>query len=120
MKANSFQEFVADQLEDIPGFKFRRMFSGFGIYSDEVFFGIINGERLYFHINDQSKKRYEDAGMTFFTAPGSKKPLRLYYEVPPSVLEDRREAVFWAREAIATVDGAELLKSSDLPPRRKR
>ncbi len=96
------------------------MFGGFGIYSGEAFFGIINKEQLYFRVSDRTKKRYEDAGTTFFTAPGSKEALKHYYEVPPALIEDQRALFEWAREAIEAVDGSGLLKPLDLPPRRRR
>jgi TfoX/Sxy family transcriptional regulator of competence genes len=59
-KPDVFQSFIEGQLEDIPGLRFRLMFSGFGIYSNEVFFGIISMENLYFHTSGETKN---------FTAP---------------------------------------------------
>jgi len=100
MKSSAFRSFIEEQLADIPALKVRHMFSGFGIYSGEVFFGIIHQETLYFRANDRTKKRYEDAGTTFFTAPGSKKALKNYYEVPLPVLEHRRKLFEWAKESI--------------------
>ena len=101
MEPSGFQNFIEAQLEDIAGLKFRRMFGGFGIYADEVFFGILHKEKLYFRTSDQTKKRYEEAGMEVFIAPGSKKALKHYYEVPLSVIEQRGELAEWAREAVA-------------------
>ncbi len=120
MKSSPFQSFIQDQLEEIPGLRFRRMFSGFGIYSGEAFFGIIHKESLYFRTDERTKRRYEDVGTTFFTTRGSKKALKKYYEVPPAVIEDKRELTDWAREAVETVGGSELIGAPDLPPRPRR
>jgi DNA transformation protein len=102
-KINAFQKFVEDQLEGIPELVFRRMFGGFGVYAGGTFFGIIHRERLYFHTNDATRARYESCGQTFFTAPGSKKALKKYYEVPLSILEWREKLGEWASESINTV-----------------
>ncbi len=100
MKSNPFQSLIEDQLEGISALRFRRMFGGFGIYSGETFFGIIHRESLYFFASETTLPRYEEAGMTFFTAPGSQKPLKNYYEVPLSVVEQKMELLAWAREAV--------------------
>jgi hypothetical protein len=52
--------------------------------------------------DDESRGRYQKCGSTFFTAPGSKKPLRNYYEVPPAIIEQEKELVAWALTAIQT------------------
>lgn len=104
MKSNPFKDFVEHQLEDVPGLRFRRMFGGFGIYSGDVFFGIIHKENLYFRTNATTRKRYEDSGMTVFITPARKKALKKYYEVPLSVIEQRTELIEWARDAVKSVD----------------
>jgi len=107
MKSSSFQAYVEAQLEDITGLKFRRMFGGFGLYAGELFFGILHRERLYFRINDQTKKRYEKAGMDVFITPARKKALKNYYEVPLEVIEQRNELAEWAREAVSAAKSAD-------------
>jgi len=48
VKEDSFREFILDQLHDLESVEARPMFGGFGLYRDEVFFGIIFKGRLYF------------------------------------------------------------------------
>jgi DNA transformation protein len=102
LRTKIFKDLIEEQLASIPDITFRRLFSGFGIYSGEAIFGLIHGEKLYFHTEDESRTRYKKCGSTFFIAPGSKKPLKNYYEVPPSIIEQRKELVAWALTAIAT------------------
>lgn len=85
------------------GVRFKPMFGGYGLYCEEVFFGIIHGEKLYLHTNDESREHYEKAGMTCFITPARKKPLKSYYEIPADILENEKETVRWAREAVASV-----------------
>lgn len=101
----AFQRLIEEQLDALPGLRFRRMFGGYGIYAGEVFFGLISSwERLYFHTSEQTRAAYEKAGTTFFLAPGSKKPLRNYYEVPAAVIDSPAQLVKWAKTAIETVE----------------
>jgi DNA transformation protein and related proteins len=100
LQTKIFKDLIEEQLASIPDITFRRLFSGFGIYSGEAIFGLIHGEKLYFHTDDESRTRYKKCGSTFFTAPGSKKPLKNYYEVPPAIIEQKKELVAWALAAI--------------------
>ena len=102
LRTKIFKDLIEEQLASIPDIIFRRLFSGFGIYSGEAIFGLIHGEKLYFHSDDESRTRYKKCGPTFFIAPGSKKPLKNYYEVPPALIEQRNELLAWALMAIAT------------------
>jgi DNA transformation protein and related proteins len=102
LRTKIFKDLIEEQLASIPDITFRRLLSGFGIYSGETIFGLIHGERLYFHTDDESRGRYQKCGSTFFTAPVSKKPLRNYYEVPPAIIEQEKELVAWALTAIQT------------------
>ena len=74
------------------------MFGGHGIYLEDVFFGIVNRERLYFKTDQGSCDKYVDRGMGPFR-PNERQTLRNYYEVPVDVLEDRDTLVVWALEA---------------------
>jgi DNA transformation protein len=96
------KDLIEEHLTSIPDITFRRLFSGFGIYSGETIFGLIHGEKLYFHTDDESRTRYQKCGSTFFRALGSKKPLKNYYEVPPAIIEQKKELVTWALTAIQT------------------
>jgi len=95
----SFPDFVIDQLNELGGVTLKAMFGGHGIYKDGKFFGIIHKERLYFKTNEATNKKYQDAGMIFFT-PNKKQKLKNYYEVPPDVLEDSDILKEWALESV--------------------
>ena len=75
------------------------MFSGFGLYSGEIFFAIISGDTLYLKTDNKTKKRFVDAGMGPFK-PSDKQILKNYFEVPEEVIEDREELLIWTEEAI--------------------
>ncbi|MCC6489893.1 MAG: TfoX/Sxy family protein [Candidatus Hydrogenedentes bacterium] len=95
----SFVQFVVDQLADIEGIRFRRMFGGYGLYCGSDFFGIVAEDRVYFKTNGTTRREYEAAGMKPFR-PSSKQTLKNYMEVPPDALEDASELLRLAEYAI--------------------
>jgi DNA transformation protein len=99
---DDYLRWVLEQLSGAEGVSFRRMFGAFGLYRNEVFFGIISGDTLFFKVNDANRADYEARGMARFR-PYRNKPLlsMSYYEVPADVLEDADECVRWAMRAVA-------------------
>jgi len=108
---DDYLRWVLEQLAGAGGVSFRRMFGVFGLYRNEVFFGIISGDTLFFKVSDTNRADYETRGMARFR-PYRNKPLlsMSYYEVPADVLEDADECVRWAMQAVAA--GAVKKKSS--------
>ena len=97
---DSFRDFVLDQLHLVGGLACRRLFSGYGVYSRDTFFAIINDDTLYFKTDEKTRAAYVDAGMGPFR-PNEKQTLKTYYQVPVDVLEDDDRLAEWARRAIA-------------------
>ena len=100
MPSTAFVDFILDQLAELDDIRAQRMFAGFGLYSGDVFFGIVYHDILYFKVNDNSRQDYVTAGMPPFT-PNAGRPVTLqYYQVPAEVVEDVDELCRWARRAI--------------------
>ncbi len=91
-------KFVLDQIQDQPGLECRTMFGGHGLYSEEVFFGIISGGKLYFKTRPSTRGKYVEHGMEPFR-PNERQTLKNYYEIPVDVLEDHDDLKAWALEA---------------------
>ena len=96
---DSFVQFVLDQLRSLPEARAKAMFGGHGLYSGEVFFGIVHDGRLFFRTTPDTVQAYVENGMKHFE-PRPGQALRNYYEVPIDVIEDDGELVIWARGAI--------------------
>ncbi|HYT62110.1 MAG TPA: TfoX/Sxy family protein [Haliangiales bacterium] len=99
MKADSFRDFVLDQLQALADVESRAMFGGHGLYAGDVFFGIVYQGRLYFRTNPATRGEFVRRGAQPFR-PNEKQTLNSYYEVPADVIEDRRQLADWARRAI--------------------
>ena len=94
-----FCKFVFERLEQIPGFRSRRMFGGVGLYAGAKFFGLIAAGRLYFRANEETRVDYVAAGMGYFQ-PTPEQAIKNYYEVPADILEDSDRLVAWAEGAV--------------------
>jgi DNA transformation protein and related proteins len=104
MPVTAFVDFLLDQLDGLPEVRAQRMFGGVGLYSGDLFFGIVHRDILYFKVNGQSRNDYVCAGMAPFK-PYKDRPMTMqYYEVPAAVIEDADELCQWARRAIAAAD----------------
>jgi DNA transformation protein len=96
----SFKDFVLDQLHQLDDLTCRRMFGGYGLYQNGVFFGIIHQGRLYFKTDRTTCQAYIQCGMEPFR-PNPKQTLKSYYEVPVDILEDDAQLLLWAQQAVA-------------------
>ncbi len=106
-----FRDFVLDQLARVPQLRSRRMFGGIGLYSGELFFGIVAADELFFKVDDGNRAVYEAAGSEPFR-PVLDRPVSMsYWRVPLEVLEDPAELQLWARAAVRAADAAAAKKS---------
>ena len=99
MKADSFKDFVLDQLRELRGLEGRAMFGGCGLYAGEKIFGIIFKGRLYFKTTEATREVYVQRGMKPFR-PNNKQKLNAYFEVPADVIEDAAQLEIWAQAAL--------------------
>lgn len=97
------------------------MFSGAGLYQDEVFFGLLFRDTLYFKVNDSNRPDYEARGMAQFKPYEDRPKVSFhYYEVPAEVLEDRDELVVWARRSVEAAAAIQAAKAAKRAKRTKR
>ena len=121
MPDDSFKEFVLDQLSALPDVRARAMFGAHGLYSGGRFFGILDEGRLFFKTDAQSQADYVAHGMGPFTYESKGKLMTMgYHEVPPDVLENRKELVAWANRAIQIAAGSKKSPKLSRPNRVPR
>jgi len=107
-----YLQYVLDQLQALGDVSSRRMFGGVGLYSDELFFGLIAEDTLYLRVDDSNRGDYTARGATPFRPYPDRPQLSMsYYEAPPDVLEDARQLAEWARRSVAAAQRAPPLKS---------
>ena len=121
--SDGFRDFVVEQLEQCTAnVRARRMFGAVGIYAGDDFFAVIDDDRLYFKVDDQTRPRFEAEGMKparITTADGEVMTLG-YYEVPLSALEAPPELKTWVRDAVAVAQRAAAAKRPRTTRRRSK
>jgi DNA transformation protein len=93
----------------------RRMFGGWGLYADELFVAIINGERPYLKADDQTLGEFRRAGCEPFShSSRDRGAVSLgYCSAPDAAMDSPRAMQPWARLALASALRAQAAKRSD-------
>jgi DNA transformation protein and related proteins len=118
--SNEYLQYVLEQLAGLKGVVARRMFGAAGLYRDELFFGLIAADTLYFRVNDHNRPDYEAHGMSRFRPYRDKPYVSFnYYEVPAHVLEDADELAAWARRSLQAAAADQDRKSLKGKPKRQ-
>src|SRR5690348_7415563 len=112
--------YLLEQLGGLPDLRSRRMFSGVGLYSGELFFALIHDDTLYFKTDAASSADYIARNMPrFMPFPHRPKAILAYHQVPADVIEDAETLNAWARKAVAVALAAQAAKATSKPkPKR--
>jgi DNA transformation protein len=104
--------YVLEQLEGLRAVSPRRMFGGVGLYSDELFFGLIDDDTLFFKTDASNSAEYTARNMPRFMPPVNRPmgPMG-YHQVPADVIEDAETLVSWARKSVAVALASRAAKA---------
>jgi DNA transformation protein and related proteins len=105
-----YREFVLEQLGRVAPVTSRAMFGGVGIYSDGLFFGLMDNDALYLKVDDGNRGRFEAAGMGPFSPFGDDQHVMQYYELPADLLEDADALRPWVDGALDAARAARRKK----------
>jgi DNA transformation protein len=82
-----YREYVLEQMGRVAPVSGRAMFGGVGIYSDGLFFALMDDGAVYLKVDDTNRAMFVDAGMGPFDLHGDGSMLMRYYELPADLLE---------------------------------
>jgi DNA transformation protein len=82
-----YREYVLEQMGRVAPVSGRAMFGGVGIYSDGLFFALMDDGAVYLKVDDTNRAMFVDAGMGPFDPYGDGSMLMRYYELPADLLE---------------------------------
>ncbi len=105
-----YREFVLEQLGRIAPVSARSMFGGVGIYSDGLFFALMDDNTLYFKTDDTNRPDFEAAGMGPFRPFGEGTHPMHYHELPVDLLEEPEELRSWMEKALQVARRAKRRK----------
>ena len=110
--------YILEQLEGLADLRSRRMFSGVGLYSGELFFGLIHDDTLFFKTDGSNSAEYSARNMPrFMPFPERPQAVMAYYQVPADIVEDIEAILSWARKSVAV---ALTSRGARLRPARRR
>jgi DNA transformation protein len=115
--SSNFLDFVLDQLSGLGAVRARRMFGGIGLYCDDLFFGIVDDDILYFKVGDSNRVDYTARGCEPFRPYGDVTSMN-YFRVPGDVLDDADELTLWARKSLNVAAAAASARTSRKPRTR--
>jgi DNA transformation protein len=96
-----FLAYVLEQLEALGRLRSRRMFGAVGLYSGELFFGIIDDDTVFFKSDDSNSADYKARNMPrFMPFPERPDAVMAYFQVPADIIEDAELLVAWARKSV--------------------
>ena len=95
----SYRAFMLEQLGTVAPVNAKSMFGGVGVYSEGLFFALMDDDALYFKVDDSNRPDFEARGMDAFHPYGDERAMG-YFELPSEVLEDTEELAEWMRKAL--------------------
>lgn len=118
---NEFVLTVSELLASLGHIRPKRMFGGFGLYCDGVFFAIIADDVLYLKGDAQTKDAYDAMEMAPFVVPSGRSQTLSYFEVPGEWLEDEDQLIEFAHMALGAANRAQALKDAKpVKPRKSK
>jgi DNA transformation protein and related proteins len=105
--------YVLEQLAGLNSVRPNRMFGGVGLYSDGLFFGLIDDDTLFFKTSDANIADYRSRNMPkFMPFPDKTGAVMGYHQVPADVIEDPETLVEWARKSLAVALARQATKAA--------
>ena len=98
-----FIDYLVESLNPLGPVRAKKMFGGFGIFLDELMFGLVSKNVFYLKVDDKNRSDFETRGLGPFTYTRKGKEYSMsYYEVPHEAMDDAEQLCRWAQEAYDT------------------
>jgi DNA transformation protein len=100
--SREYADWLQDLLRPLGHIRLRRMFGGYGIYADDLFFALVVEEQLYFKVDTQSRPVFESEGLEEWIYLKDGKPVHMnYFRPPEAIFDEEDELLRWGRLALA-------------------
>lgn len=99
---SSYATYVLDLLARFSDIKMRKMFGGYGIYQENIFFAIIIDDILYFKVDSKTQSLYEqfDSEPFSYVGKNNKRITMSYWQVPSEILDNSDQFDEWVSAAV--------------------
>jgi DNA transformation protein len=114
------QDAIAEMFSAYGTNQLKRMFSGYGLYSEGVCFCmVLRGGEFYFKVDETNAPRFEAEGCKPFSysqrRSGKVVTVMSFWQMPERLYDDPDELADWTRQAVAVAHRAQATK-----PKRKK
>ena len=97
---SEFTHYLQDLFSPLGDIEAKRMFGGYGIFMNDLMFGLVADEELYLKVDDQNRADFEALGLPAFMYPKKDKMVALSFCLAPAdALENRDIAQQWGQKA---------------------
>ena len=95
-----FIDYLVDSLNPLGPVRAKKMFGGFGIFLDELMFGLVSKNVFYLKVDDRNRSDFETRGLGPFTYSRKGKEYSMsYYQIPQEAMDDAEQLCSWAQKA---------------------
>jgi DNA transformation protein and related proteins len=110
------QDAIAELFSAYGPIQLKRMFSGFGLYSEGVCFCmVLRGGEFYFKADETNIPRFEAEGCKPFSysqrRSGKVVSVNSFWKLPERLYDDPDELADWTRQAVVVAHRAQLKKA---------
>ena len=106
-----FIAYLQDVFSKFGNIVSKRMFGGYGVYHDEVMFGLVVDDTLYLKADEENIHFFAERDLPPFEYSRSGKMVKLsYYQAPDELFDDADEAKKWADHSFAAALRAKGIK----------
>ena len=97
---SEFVNYLTEIFQEFGPVRSRRMFGGYGIYCDDLMFGLVADDVLFLKADAQSEQLFTELGLSPFEYVKNGKAMKMsYYMAPEEIFDDPEVAATWARHA---------------------
>ena len=108
------REAIVELFSSFGPVSIRRMFSGFGLYADDICFSLFLRGELYLKADETTAPRFADEGSSPFSyaqrRSGKVVTVNSFWRLPERLYDDPDELAEWARAAVAAAHRQKLGK----------
>jgi DNA transformation protein len=95
-----YTEYLKEIFEWFGPVSVRRMFGAYGIYHNDLMFGLFSGEALYLKTDPGNVRFFRELGLEPFEYRRKGRVVKLSFHLAPEeILDDRELAAEWARRS---------------------
>jgi DNA transformation protein len=111
-------EYLLELLEPLGPVRARKMFGGYGIYLEDLMFGLISDSVFYLKVDDGNRPDFVARELPPFTYTykDGRAMQMSYYQAPAEALESSDEMLAWAQGAYAAAQRS----AQNAKPKKRR